>query len=234
MAAMRTGLMPNSSPPLTVPIRPAAAVGRPIVAAVILTAGLLSNIPVAQAASCSSSGPPADVNARPFNGGTLWVSRTGTVGISTADGTGSVQVPSASPIGLQALVVDARDDGRQQLIVSNGRVAHLYVLAGCQITAAVDPQGQPFLFDLENLRGNGTGIGCSDLGDGRHLVGLQALPDGAGYAVRRTEIDLDGATATIGRSDTVTGTSQQDPAVASALTISCGEQTMTQDGVQQP
>ncbi len=201
---------------------------------VALAAGLLATSPAAQADPCSPGPPPAGVNARPFDGGTLWVSRTGMVGVSTAAGTGSVQVPSASPIGLQALVIDAQGDGQRQLIVSDGRVAHLYVLTGCQITPAVDPQGQPFLFDLENLRGNGTGIGCSDLGDGRHLVGLQALPDGTGYTVRRTEIDLDGSTATIGGSDTVTGTSQQDPAVASALTISCGEQTMTQDGVRQP
>ena len=62
-----------------------------------------------------------------------------------------------------------------------------------EISAAYDGQGEPFQFDLENLRGNGTGVGCSDLGHGRHLVGLQALPDGAGYTVRRTEIDLDGA-----------------------------------------
>jgi hypothetical protein len=60
-------------------------------------------------------------------------------------------------------------------------VAHLYVVSRCQVTTAVDPDGQPFLFDLENLRGNGTGIGCSDLGDGTHLVGLQALPDADGY-----------------------------------------------------
>ena len=118
--------------------------------------------------------------------------------------------------------------------MSDGREARLYVLAGCKISAAYDGQGEPFLFDLQNLRGNGTGVGCSDLGDGRHLVGLQALPDGGGYTVRRTEINLEGFIATIGLSDTVTGTSLQDPVVASAMTISCGDQTLAQNGVQQP
>jgi len=47
-------------------------------------------------------------------------------------------------------------------------------------------------------------------------------------------IDLNGTVATIGPSDTVTATSAQDPAVTSAQTISCGNLTIGQDGVQQP
>jgi hypothetical protein len=50
--------------------------------------------------------------------------------------------------------------------------------------------------------------------------------------VRRTEIDLDGAKATIGRSDTVTATSVQDPAWSTAGDVSCGDLTMARDGVQ--
>jgi hypothetical protein len=88
----------------------------------------------------------------------------------------------------------------------------------------------PFLFDLGNRRGNGTGVGCSDLGDGRRLVGLQATRDGDRWLVRRTEIDLDVTIATVGRSDTVSAASAQDPAV----TISCGDLTIDKDGVQQP
>jgi hypothetical protein len=49
-----------------------------------------------------------------------------------------------------------------------------------------------------------------------------------------TEVDLNGALATIGESDTVTATSAQDPAVTSAQTISCGDLTIAKDGVQQP
>jgi len=216
-----------------------------------LAASVLTNIAPAKADSgCTPGGPPAGAATRTFDGGTVWITHEGLVGVSTAGGSGIVRVPSASPMPLQALVIDAADNGNRQLIVSDGRVAHLYILAGCQIATAYDGQGEPFLFDLENLRGNGTGVGCSDLGDGRHLVGLQALPSADGYVVRRTEIDLSdtaatiglsdttiglsGTTATIGRSDTVTGTSQQDPVVASAMTISCGDQTITQNGVQQP
>ena len=53
-------------------------------------------------------------------------------------------------------------------------------------------------------------------------------------AGNRTEIDLDGTQAAIGRTDTVTAASAQDPAVTSAQTISCGDVTIAADGVQQP
>ena len=64
--------------------------------------------------------------------------------------------------------------------MSNGRVARLYVLDDRKTLHRVRRGGEPFEFDLQNLRGNGTGVGCADLGDGPRLVGLQALPDGAG------------------------------------------------------
>jgi hypothetical protein len=227
-----------------------------------LRVGLLASVAVAAAVTavpagaetgCApiGSGPPPgattrqiadlDADGRPD---TLWIgdvkNATGglnrLIGVTTAGGAtlGPVQVSTASPMPLRALVIDAQDNGQHQLIVSDGREAHLYVLAGCQIQTAVDDAGVPFLFDLENLRGNGTGVGCSDLGDGRHLVGLQALSDGNLWTVRRTEIDLDAAVATIGRSDTVTAASAQDPAVTSAQTISCGDMTINGDGVEEP
>ena len=89
----------------------------------------------------------------------------------------------------------------------------------------MDREGAPFVFDLQSLRDHGTG---------RRLVGLQALQTDGQSTVRRTEIDLNAMVATIGESDTVTATSAQDPAVTSAQTISCGDLTIGQDGVQQP
>ncbi|OBI98181.1 hypothetical protein [Mycobacterium asiaticum] len=49
-----------------------------------------------------------------------------------------------------------------------------------------------------------------------------------------TEIDLNGTVASTGRSDTLTAASAQDPVVTSAQTISCGDLTINQDGVQEP
>ena len=122
-----------------------------------------------------------------------------------------MSISSASPLPLSAVVVDAEENGDHQLIVSDGREAHLYVISGCRIQTVVDQAGAPFAFDLGHRQGNGDGVGCSDLGDGRHLVGLLVQQQGGQWTVRRTEIDLDGTTATIGRSDTVTANSAQDP-----------------------
>jgi hypothetical protein len=188
---------------------------------------------------CPTDTPPppgaatrqVDVNG---TAATLWVTSAGLVGLVTPAGSDDVQVTSASPIPVQAVLIDARQDGNHQLIVSDGRSARLYAVDGCAIRTVLGPDGTPFVFDLQNLRDHGTGVGCSDLGDGRRLVGLQALPDGGGWVVHRTEIDLDGTRATIGRADTVTAASAQDPAVTSAQTISCGDITITGDGVEQP
>lgn len=189
----------------------------------------------ASAASCSPTKPPLDAASKQVAGGNmLWIGRDGSVGITTPAGTGVVQVPNAGPLPLQAMLVDAQQNGQQQLIVSNGRGAHLYLVNGCDITTVVDQEGKPFVFDLENLRGTGTGIGCAEIGDGRHLVGLQAQAGDSGWTVRRTEIVLNGATATLGRSDTVAAPSQQDPVVTAAQSITCGDQTIAEDGVQQP
>jgi hypothetical protein len=227
----------------------------------LLVATCLTVPPAARsfaAAACAPGGtpPPADVATRQvadLDGDglpdTLWVGqfrsappdegRTNrVVGITTASGANSVvQISSASPIPLAALAIDAQNDGGNQVIVSDGRSARLYTFAECQLQAVVDSEGTPFVFDLQNLRGHGTGVGCSDLGPpsiGRHLVGLQALEDGGRWTVRRTEIDLYGTLATIGQSDTVTAASAQDPAVVSAQTISCGDLTISKDGVRQP
>lgn len=157
------------------------------------------------------------------------------VGVSTASGANTdVQVESASPIPLTALAIDAQNNGQHQIIVSDQRGAYLYVFAGCKIRGVVDDHGARFVFDLQNLRDRGTGVGCSDLGEGRRLVQLQALQDGNQWTVRRTAVELNGTVASIGRSDTVTATSAQDPVVASAHTITCGNLTIDQDGVQEP
>jgi len=206
------------------------------------------------AGGCAPTGasPPADVSQRKVSDldwdgrpDTLWVGQVRdadghidrVVGVTTASGDNAqVEVASASPIPLAALAIDAQQDGQHQIIVSDGRSAQLYVFANCRIQTVADNQGAPFLFDLQNLRDHGTGVGCGDVGPsspGRHLVGLQALNEGL-WTVRRTEIDLNGTLATIGPSDTVTAASAQDPAVTSAQTISCGDLTLAKDGVQQP
>ena len=142
--------------------------------ALVVSAQVFTAAP-AGADSCSQTKPPLDAASKQVDrGDMLWVSKTGMVGITTPAGTGVVQVDNAGPMPLQAMLIDAEQNAQRQLIVSNGRGAHLYQVNGCNITTVIDPQGAPFVFDQENLRGSGTGVGCLDLGDGPHLVGLQA------------------------------------------------------------
>lgn len=203
-------------------------------AALMISGGLLNAAPAQANPMCTSDPMPAGAASKPFDGGILWISTDGLIGITTPDGTGTLRVPTAAPTPIEAVVVDAENNGQQQLIVSDGRSAHLYILIHCWISETYDSQGEPFVFDLQNLRGRGTGVGCQDLGDGRHLVALQALPDGGGYVVNRTAIRMEGTTALRGPSDSIPGTSLQDPVVAAAMTITCGSQSIGADGVRQP
>ncbi|MBP1819701.1 hypothetical protein [Mycobacterium sp. OAE908] len=216
-----------------------------VIRAVSAIAMILLGMVVAPRASaddhCRDGGPPAkaaskdvsDIYGQPA---TLWISDT-VVGLTTPQGYSAAKVISASPLQRRAMLVDAQQDGNHQIIVDTGREAILYVVSGCRIYPAVEQTGEEFRFDVGHRRALGDGIGCSDLGDGRHLVQLLQLRDDQGrplLAVRRTEIDLNGAWVTLGRSDTVTATSEQDPAWTTAADISCGDLTLTRDGVAAP
>jgi hypothetical protein len=210
---------------------------RVLLAVAMAALGVLIATPTTADTGCGPGGPPPGAASMPVGDvygqpATLWISNLGTVGISTAHGSSEAAVPTTSPSPLQAQLIDAQQDGNHQIIVYTGREALLYTVWGCTITTVVDQQGAPFLFDLDHRRGTGDGVGCSDLGNGPHLVGLLQLRDEQGnplLTVRRTEIDLNGATATIGRSDTVT-TSNQDL----AGTFDCGGLNLQQYGVGQP
>lgn len=223
-----------------------------LAAATLVGATCLIAAPRAVAApGCPSGGNPPPPGATSRQVGdldgdglpdTLWVGKwqnasgaiARAVGISTASGANSdVEIESASPIPLRAMAVDVQDG--HQVIASLGRSAPLYSFTDCRLQPVVDGHyGWPFVFDMENLKGSGTGVGCSDLGDGRRLVALQALDNGGQWTVHRTEVDLNGIRAGTGRSDSLTATSAHDPVVATAQTISCGSLTINQDGVQEP
>ncbi|MDP7704015.1 MULTISPECIES: hypothetical protein [unclassified Mycobacterium] len=225
---------------------------RVLVTATLAAAFCMAGVPRATAApGCPAGGTPPPPGAATRQIGdvdgdglpdTLWVGKwqgpegamTRAVGIATASGADSdVPIVSASPIPLRALAIDVQNG--HQVIASLGRSAPLYTFAECRLQTVVDSHyGRPFVFDLENLAGNGTGVGCGDFGGERHLVALQALDSGGRWTVRRTEIDLNGLWAATGASDTLTAASAHDPVVTTAQTISCGERTIDQDGVQEP
>lgn len=200
-----------------------------IAAAVATTAlGVLTAPHAAADANCALNGPPLtaatkDVSATYGQPATLWITAGDYAGISVAAGTGSVQVHTASPIVQQALLIDAQQNGNHQILVDTGRETNLYAASGCTVGPIVDTHGKDFVFDEGHRRGNGDGVGCGDLGNGPHLVGFLDLVDQPGM-MRRTEIDIDGMTATIGRSDVVPTTTD----------TSCGGLTMRNDGLRAP
>lgn len=201
----------------------------------LTTPGVAIASPTTGDACLPSGGPSPDAAGRDVAAvygqpATLWITNS-TIGISTSDGYGQAVIRSASPLPRSALLVDAQQDGTHQIIVDTGREALLYSVTGCSITPVVDEHGDAFQFDLGHRRGLGDGVGCSDLGDGRRLVQLLQLPGRPPWEVRRTAVDLIGPTATLGRSDTVTATSEHDPAWTTASEISCGDLTIARDGV---
>jgi hypothetical protein len=226
---------------------------RVLLAVAVAALGVLIAPPASADTGCGPGGPPPGAASKDISDvygqrATLWLTNL-IVGISTDQGYGEQAIQSPSPIERRALLIDAQQDGSHQIIVDAGREAHLYTVSGCTIRPVIDQAGAclsyprckagdaPFLFDRGHRRGNGDGVGCSDLGDGPHLVALLQLRDEQGkplLTVRRTEIDLNGATATIGRSDTVTATSDHDPAWTTAGDISCGDLTIEKDGIQAP
>ncbi|WP_231884452.1 hypothetical protein [Mycobacterium leprae] len=141
---------------------------------------------------------------------------------------------SARPIPMRTWVISTQNDGGHQIIDSHGRGARLYTFVDYRLQTVVDTLAAPFLFFLQNVRYRSIGVNYRDLGGDRQLVGLQALEKTSQWTVRRTTIDLAGTLASISRSDTVTTTSAHDAVVTSAQTISCGDLTTNQDGVQEP
>jgi hypothetical protein len=198
-----------------------------IAAAAAMALSVVAAPHAAADANCAAGGPPPgsatkDVSATYGEPATLWITGDSSfTGITVAAGTGSVEVRSPSPIARQALLIDAQRDGSHQILVDTGRETYLYWVSGCVIARIADEQGEPFVFDEGHRRGHGDGVGCGDLGNGPRLVGFLNLADQP-KMMRRTEISLDGTTATIGRSDVVPRTTD----------LSCGGLTMQKDGLR--
>jgi hypothetical protein len=162
-----------------------------------------------------------------------------TFGITTASGaTFSTPFSSASPIAATALAFAPDGELPAYVLISDGRIGSLWLVADCAITRVTNPQGDQYTFDLGGFTGYGTGVGCIDAdGDGtRDLVGLLAeSADPSTTHITRTVIELDGARASNGPSDELTARSPQDDAeIESARTVSCGDLTLDANGVHEP
>ncbi|WP_029429486.1 hypothetical protein [Blastococcus sp. URHD0036] len=151
-------------------------------------------------------------------------------GVTTASGaTVTADLQSASPVARSILVADVTGDGELVVLASDGRQVLLYAYSDCQIVPVQNPQGEQYAFDL-GFTGYGTGVGCLDVdGDGvRDLAGLLVNGDGTGYTA--TAVVLDGPRAS--NSDVSMGVADAGAAaVEAARSITCGDLTMTDDGV---
>lgn len=168
---------------------------------------------------------------------TVWINTVNgktTVGVRTAAGGGStIEYESASPIPRSALVANVDEKGPVEIIVSDGRGASLYAFSDCEIKPVLNEQGETYEFDLQNLRGHGTGIGCVPTKEGRRLVGLEVTDQSATKVVwQSTVIELDGLKATNGIKRTGSYTLPSEKAKAELLhEVTCGKRTMKTDGV---
>jgi hypothetical protein len=164
---------------------------------------------------------------------TMWMSGASpsdgarTFGITTASGaTFSTPFNSASPIAASALAFEPDERLPAYVLISDGRIGSLWVVADCAISQVTNPQGEQYTFDLGGFTGYGT----------RDLVGLLAESDDPSTTrITRTIIELDGASASNGASDEITAHSPADDTeIESARTVSCGDLTLDGNGVHEP
>ena len=174
-----------------------------------------------------------DGDGRPDTG---WIGGGTNFGITTASGaTFSIPMELAGGGPRSVLVENTDGKGAIAALASDGRTVELLLVRNCGLYPAKNPQGQNYEFDL-GFRGTGTGVGCSQVAgtSGRSLVGLNVHLDAAGQPedVRRTQIIIDGTSARNGATDTVAAAGNP-AAVQSGTQISCGELTMSRDGVSE-
>lgn len=133
-------------------------------------------------------------------------------GISTASGAVlTVRDPLAGPgahTGWAARIAG----GATVMALADGRGARLYSLqrsgSKCALAPVQNAQGAHYTFDQEDLRGNGTGVGCREQDGALQLGGYDARPTGTGadrfrVTFTRVTVSADGRTATNGPTTTV-------------------------------
>lgn len=163
-----------------------------------------------------------------------------TFGITTASGaTFSAPITSASPIPASAVVgsVATTDAGDVPIaLVDLGREAQLFALTDCTVAQTTDSSGQAYVFD-RGFGDQGTGVGCSDVDGATRLAGLLATPEGDGWTVTRTLIDLSdgGRVAANGTIAVVAEEAAADDAVVTtAQEVSCGDLVAGAGGLTEP
>jgi hypothetical protein len=158
------------------------------------------------------------------------------VGVVTAAGGGASRVfDSASPVRRSVLVVDADGRGPVEILADDGRSVQVWAFVDCGIVDVTNVAGETYTFSL-GFSEIGTGVGCVRVGGAQRLVGLHVVSDeGTVVEWSRTVVDLDGTQARNGRVETGTFTRPDDDRAIELLhQVTCGELTMTDDGIHAP
>lgn len=109
-------------------------------------------------------------------------------------------------------------------VLDDGRSADLYAFVDCAFVTPIGVDARPYTFDMQNLRGYGTGVGCLEVENGLELNGLQVTENrDDSFSLMSTGITVaaDGLTAMNGYTDVATALAAEDRQVALANTSSC-------------
>lgn len=175
-----------------------------------------------------------DGDGRPDTEWIATVDRATEFGVTTASGaTFAYSVNSASPISPGGFLARLSPT-RVISMLTDGRQAYLHVISKCSFVQPVSSDGKPYTFDLHNLRGYGTGVGCIAADNGAEVVGYQATPHNGGTTVKQTIIQMDaaGTGARNGAVSTVaSGVAANSPIAALAYSVTCGSVSVPIGGV---
>ncbi|WEO78263.1 hypothetical protein BJQ94_04280 [Cryobacterium sp. SO2] len=111
-------------------------------------------------------------------------------------------------------------------VLDDGRGADLYAFVECAFVTPIGVDARPYAFDMQNLRGYGTGVGCLEVEGGLELNGLQVTENRDGsYALMATGITVsdDGLTAMNGYTAVAAALAADDRRVVEARTSSCAD-----------
>jgi hypothetical protein len=122
-------------------------------------------------------------------------------GVRTASGaTASASYSFAGPAE-RTVAIARLANGAVVAVPSDHRGAQLFAFADCRFVHPVGVDGNPYAFDQQDLRGNGTGVGCLA---GR-LLGFQVTGPSGDRTVEGTVVTVspDGRSATNGATETI-------------------------------
>jgi hypothetical protein len=111
-------------------------------------------------------------------------------------------------------------------VLDDGRGAALYALVDCAFVTPIGVDARPYTFDMQNLRGFGTGVGCLEVEGGLELNGLQVTENrGNSHSLLSTGITVstDGLTAMNGYTAVEPSLDPDDRRVTLAKTSSCAD-----------